>query len=178
MKYQNWSVFCTDFLYFIQKEIPIKNDEENDTIKDYGEDGTINHTEEKIKFLVSISTRVIILWQILFIFIPKLTVSTSLGNNRCFQLIFQVAKAPPHSQMSVCLFVIKTPQQLQIIILHHSSFILQPSSFFIHPSFISWLLSFSACWISIMQTNYWWLRYELFVNQYQITIKNHFIFLK
>ena len=34
----------------------------------------------------------------------------------------------------VCLSISKTPQQLEIIILHHSSFILHPSSFFIHPS--------------------------------------------
>ena len=57
-----------------------------------------------------------------------------------------------------CLFVrpsvCKTPQQFEIIIPHHSTFILHhssfilhhPSSFFIHPSFISRLLSFSACW--------------------------------
>jgi len=38
-------------------------------------------------------------------------------------------------RLSVC----KTPPQLEIIILHH------PSSFFIHPFFISRLLSFSAC---------------------------------
>ena len=50
------------------------------------------------------------------------------------------------------------PKQLEIIILHPSSFIFHLSSFiiihssfiiihssFIHPSFISWLLSFSAC---------------------------------
>ena len=42
---------------------------------------------------------------------------------------FSVAKATLHSQMSVRLSVCKTPQQLEIIILH-------PSSFFIHPSFI------------------------------------------
>ena len=52
---------------------------------------------------------------------------------------------------SVCLFVLKTPQQLEIIILHLSSFIIlqssfnHPSSFFINPSFILRLLRFSAC---------------------------------
>ena len=68
-------------------------------------------------------------------------------------LLFSVAKASLHFtnvRLSVCLLVwqlvTKTPQQLEIIILHHSSFILHhPSSFFIHPSFISRLLSFSAC---------------------------------
>ena len=69
---------------------------------------------------------------------------------------FQTRK---QSQMSVRLSVCKTPQQLETIILHHSSFILHhPSSPFItlyhhsssfiiiiHPSFISRLLSFSAC---------------------------------
>ena len=72
-----------------------------------------------------------------------------------------------HKYPSVRQFVIKTPQQLEIIILHHSTFILHhtsfilhhpsfilhhplsffihPISFFIHPSFISRLLSFSAC---------------------------------
>ena len=52
----------------------------------------------------------------------------------------------------VCLLVRKTPQQLEIIIPHHLSFIIHPSSFFNHPSsffinpsFISQLLSFSAC---------------------------------
>ena len=64
---------------------------------------------------------------------------------RChiFNDSFSVAKATLQSQMSVsplvCLSVIKTPQQLEIIIYHHSSFILH------HPSFISRLLSFSAC---------------------------------
>ena len=46
---------------------------------------------------------------------------------------FSVAKATLHSQMlSVRPSVIKTPQQLEIIILHHSSFIINhPSSSFI-----------------------------------------------
>ena len=55
--------------------------------------------------------------------------------------------------LSVCPSVIRTPQQLEIIILHNSTFIfhhshsscIHPSSFFIHPSFILRLLSFSAC---------------------------------
>ena len=34
----------------------------------------------------------------------------------------------------VCSFVCKTPQQLEIIILHHSSFIIHPSSFILHHS--------------------------------------------
>ena len=34
----------------------------------------------------------------------------------------------------VCLLVRKTPQQLEIIIPHHLSFIIHPSSFFNHPS--------------------------------------------
>ena len=63
---------------------------------------------------------------------------------------FSVAKATLQSQMSVrpsvCPSVCKTPQQLEIIILHHPlSFFIHPISFFIHPSFISRLLSFSAC---------------------------------
>ena len=57
--------------------------------------------------------------------------------------------------MSVCTFVClsisqsvtETPQQLEIIILHHPSFNNQHSSFFIHPSFITRLLSFSACYL-------------------------------
>ena len=51
---------------------------------------------------------------------------------------------------SVCLSGSETPQQLEIIILHQSTFILHHSSFIlhssiIHPSFILRLLSFSAC---------------------------------
>ena len=67
--------------------------------------------------------------------------------------IFSVAKATLHSQRSVCLFVClsvhrhKTPQQLEIIILQHSSF-------FIHPSFILRLLSFSACFVSCHDLHY------------------------
>ena len=77
-------------------------------------------------------------------------------------LWFSVAKVTLQLQMSFCLsfcsFVIKIPQQLEIIILHHSfliilhaSFIIIHSSFtihsslFIHPSFILRLLTFSAC---------------------------------
>ena len=53
-----------------------------------------------------------------------------------------VAKATLHSQMSVrsfvrpfvCLSVFKTPQQLEIIILHDSSFTLHHSSFILHHS--------------------------------------------
>ena len=79
----------------------------------------------------------------------------------CAGLHFSVAKATLHSQMSVRssirLSVIKTPQQLEKIILHHSSFIIRHSSiiphhfssFFIHPFFISRLLSFSACFVNI-----------------------------
>ena len=52
--------------------------------------------------------------------------------------IFSVAKATLHSQMSVHSFVrlsgSKTPQQLEIIILHPSSFIHHHSSFIIHYS--------------------------------------------
>ena len=60
---------------------------------------------------------------------------------------FQTRK---QSQMSVRLSVCKTPQQLETIILHHSSFILHHSSFILHnPSFISRLLSFSACLVAI-----------------------------
>ena len=53
----------------------------------------------------------------------------------------------PSVRSSIWLFVLKTPEQLEIIILHQSSFIILHSSFIIfnHPSFISWLLSFSAC---------------------------------
>ena len=58
---------------------------------------------------------------------------------------FSVAKATLHSQMSVRSSVTETLQQLEIIILHHSSFILHilhssfiilhhPSLFFIHAS--------------------------------------------
>ena len=83
-------------------------------------------------------------------------VSSSIIKLHQVSSIFSVAKATLHSQMSVHLFVrlsgSKTPQQLEIIILHHSSFtihpasfFIHPSSFFIHPSFISRLLSFSAC---------------------------------
>ena len=63
-------------------------------------------------------------------------------------MIISVAKATLHSQMSIRSSVRhKTPQQLEIIILHHSSFIILHSSFIIlhHPSFISRLLSFSTC---------------------------------
>ena len=53
------------------------------------------------------------------------------------------------SVKSIRSLVIKTPQQLEIITLHHSSLIIHPSSFFMHPSFILRLLSFSACWFSL-----------------------------
>ena len=59
---------------------------------------------------------------------------------------FSVAKATLQSQMSVRpsvrSFVIKTPQQLEIIILHHSTFILHHSSFIVHSSFINLHSSF------------------------------------
>ena len=73
---------------------------------------------------------------------------------------YSVAKATLQSKMSVRLSVhqsvCKTPQQLETIILHHSSFILHHSSFILHhPTFISQLLSFSACflliWLLILQ---------------------------
>ena len=69
---------------------------------------------------------------------------------------------------SVHLSVCKTPQQLEKIILHHSSFIIHHSSiilhhfssFFIHPFFISRLLSFSACSLSkYYQPVSWLLRW-------------------
>ena len=47
-------------LVYIEKENPIRIDEETDIIKDDDKDGTINQTEKEIKFLVSLSTRVII----------------------------------------------------------------------------------------------------------------------
>ena len=59
-------------------------------------------------------------------------------------LKFSVAKATLHSQMSVRLSVcLQNPSTAWN---HHlASFILHHSSFLIHPSFISRLLSFSAC---------------------------------
>ena len=69
------------------------------------------------------------------------------------KILFSVAKATLQSQMSVRPSVrpsvCKTPQQLEIINLHHST--IHPSSFFIHPSFISQLLSFSACFLSMVK---------------------------
>ena len=58
-----------------------------------------------------------------------------------------------HKCLSVCSSITKTPQQLEMIILHPSSLIFHPSSFIlhhsssflIHLSFILQLLSFSAC---------------------------------
>ena len=64
---------------------------------------------------------------------------------------FSVAKATLQLPMSVCLSVILLvwQQNLSTAWNHHpSSFILLPSSFFIHPSFISRLLSFSTCWFT------------------------------
>ena len=68
-----------------------------------------------------------------------------------FEFIFQSRKQlNNHKCLSVCSSVTKNPQQLEIIIHHPSSFILcLPSSFFIHPSFISRLLSFSACFHTV-----------------------------
>ena len=67
----------------------------------------------------------------------------SLKSLRLSLLFFSVAKGILHSQMSICLFIcspvcLQNPQQLEIIILHSSFLILQWS-------FISRLLSFSAC---------------------------------
>ena len=39
------------------------------------------------------------------------------------EFLFSVAKATLHSQMSVCQSIYKTPQQLEIIIILHSSFL-------------------------------------------------------
>ena len=71
---------------------------------------------------------------------------------------FSVAKATLHSHMCVCSsvsqLVTKTPQQLEIIILHHSCFNLHHSSFILnHSTFISRRLSFSACYTSLQLTN-------------------------
>ena len=72
---------------------------------------------------------------------------------------FSVVKVTLHSQvsihLSVCSFVLKTPQQLEIIILHPSTFIILRSSFkffllpssstfFIHPSHSSFILHISG----------------------------------
>ena len=54
--------------------------------------------------------------------------------------LFSVAKVTLHSQISVSPFIIKTPLQLQNIILHHSSLIILNSSFIIlHSSFLQFL---------------------------------------
>ena len=91
-------------------------------------------------------------WPLLFISYSKLC-----------KLIFQSRKGlQNHKCLFIRLSVNKTPQQLEIIILHLSSYILhhpsfilhQPSSFFIHPSFISRLLSLSACF-DIWKFLYW-----------------------
>ena len=69
------------------------------------------------------------------------------GRENTISSLFSVAKATLHSQMSVRLSVRK--QNPSTAWNHHlSSFILQHSSFFIPPSFISRLLSFSACFQS------------------------------
>ena len=82
--------------------------------------------------------------------------------------------------MSIILSVIKTPQQLEIIFLqystfvfHHPSFILHHSSSsfiilhssFIHPSFISRLLSFSACFYSKLKVGKVFERLRLSLHQ-------------
>ena len=87
-------------------------------------------------------------WPLLFISYSKLC-----------KLIFQSRKGlQNHKCLFIRLSVNKTPQQLEIIILHLSSFILHSSfiilhSSFIHPSFISRLLSFSAC--LIFKSRFW-----------------------
>ena len=97
--------------------------------------------------------------------VEEMVLEADLGKNGLINLKgnnFSVLKATLQSQMSVCLSVSKTPQQLEIITVHHSSFIILHSSisilhhssfihqhsslFFIYPSFISRLLSFSACY--------------------------------
>ena len=69
-------------------------------------------------------------WILLFLPLLEAGVSVFQSRKRLYN-----HKCPSICPSSVC----KTPQQLDIIILHHSSFILH------HPSFISRLLSFSAC---------------------------------
>ena len=71
-----------------------------------------------------------------------------------FVNLFSVIKVTLQSQMSVCLSVhhkAKTSNSLKSVI--PWSFIIRPTSFIIlhHPSFISQLLSFSACLQSYMQ---------------------------
>ena len=84
---------------------------------------------------------------------------------------FSVAKVTLQSQMffrclPVCLSVSNTPQQLELIILHHSSFI-------IHPSFISRLLSFSSCFIYFCVQVF--IKFYTFVKMAFVIQKLHFI---
>ena len=78
-----------------------------------------------------------------------------------YNIKFSVAKATLHSPMSVrssvCSVVLTTPQQLEIIILHHPSFILHHSSFIL-PSFRDFE-AFQLVWLV------WWIqRSEININ--------------
>ena len=93
--------------------------------------------------------------------LPKICVNISFISNTNYfvglslytRLLFSIFSRESNSTITnvrssvslfACLSLCKTPQQLENIILHHSSFIIL-HLFFIHPSFISRLLSFSAC---------------------------------
>ena len=88
--------------------------------------------------------------------VEEMVLEADLGKNGLINLKgnnFSVLKATLQSQMSVCLPVSKTPQQLEIITVHHSSFIILHSSILHFATFklfslIIFMLSLYVCMLT------------------------------